>query len=355
MERRRGTRRSLGLAVAALFVAWVAPAVGAGQGRRAERGAGRSPTAACRRGCARTCAGGRQVRAAGAARQRHGGRRPDQAVPQRRGHRPRPRDRARARSSRSTRAAPAVSSTSAARSTSSTWPAATSAACRRWPRVARASSIRRCGPGATRSAASRSRGASAPGATSACTPASAGRNRLGSRRPGSTDVDANVVAYAGGTSGNRVQHYEIRVHRLRGRTDCLIAKSTERLSAPRNDNTVSSPVLSGGLRLLEPQRQPRHLAGAHHARADPGARLQARPGRARDGRPPAGELRLGGRRREGLLLELRRACSRPTCRPSPPPRPGSGSARSRARTGAISARVQSPWVWRRRAATSSWW
>ena len=70
--------------------------------------------------------------------------------------------------------------------------------------------------------------------------------RLGSRRPGSTDVDANVVAYAGGTSGNRVQHYEIRVHRLRGRTDCLIAKSTERLSAPRDDNTVTTPVLSGG-------------------------------------------------------------------------------------------------------------
>jgi hypothetical protein len=71
-------------------------------------------------------------------------------------------------------------------------------------------------------------------------------HRLGSRRPGSTDVDANVVAYAGGTSGNRVQHYEIRVHRLRGRTDCLVAKSTERLGAPRNDNTVTSPVLSGG-------------------------------------------------------------------------------------------------------------
>jgi hypothetical protein len=70
--------------------------------------------------------------------------------------------------------------------------------------------------------------------------------RLGSRRPGSTDVDANVVAYAGGTSGNRVEHYEIRVHRLRGRTDCLIAKSTERLSAPRDDNTVTTPVLSGG-------------------------------------------------------------------------------------------------------------
>jgi hypothetical protein len=70
--------------------------------------------------------------------------------------------------------------------------------------------------------------------------------RLGSRRPASTDVDANVVTYAGGTSGNRVEHYEIRVHRLRGRTDCLIAKSTERLSAPRDDNTVTTPVLSGG-------------------------------------------------------------------------------------------------------------
>jgi hypothetical protein len=70
--------------------------------------------------------------------------------------------------------------------------------------------------------------------------------RLGSRRPGSTDVDANVVAYAGGTSSGRVQHYEIRVHRLRGRTDCLIAKSTERLGAPRDDNTVTTPVLAGG-------------------------------------------------------------------------------------------------------------
>ena len=50
-------------------------------------------------------------------------------------------------------------------------------------------------------------------------------NRLGSRRPGSTDVDANVVAYEGGTAGNRVQHYEIRVHRLRGKTDCLIARA----------------------------------------------------------------------------------------------------------------------------------
>ena len=45
---------------------------------------------------------------------------------------------------------------------------------------------------------------------------------------------------------NRVQHYEIRLHRQRGKSDCRIARSTERLSAPRNDNTVSSPVLSGG-------------------------------------------------------------------------------------------------------------
>ena len=70
--------------------------------------------------------------------------------------------------------------------------------------------------------------------------------RLGSRRPSSTDVDANVVAYAGGASSGRTQHYEIRVHRLRGRADCLIAKSTERLGAPRDDNTVTAPVLSGG-------------------------------------------------------------------------------------------------------------
>jgi hypothetical protein len=70
--------------------------------------------------------------------------------------------------------------------------------------------------------------------------------RLGSRRPGSTDVDANVVAYAAGTSTGRVLHYQIRVRRLRGSADCLIAKSTERLEAPRDDNTVTTPVLSGG-------------------------------------------------------------------------------------------------------------
>ena len=104
------------------------------------------------------------------------------------------------------------------------WPAAASAACRRSPRAARASPIRRCGPGATRSGASRSRAASAPGATSASTPACAARSGWARAGPGSTDVDANVVAYAGGASGNRVQHYEIRVHRLRGRADCRIAK-----------------------------------------------------------------------------------------------------------------------------------
>jgi hypothetical protein len=70
--------------------------------------------------------------------------------------------------------------------------------------------------------------------------------RLGSRRPGSTDVDANVIAYSDGTSRGRVNHYQIRVRRLQGRADCLVAKSTERLGAPRDDNTVTSPLLSGG-------------------------------------------------------------------------------------------------------------
>jgi hypothetical protein len=71
-------------------------------------------------------------------------------------------------------------------------------------------------------------------------------HRLGSRRPASTDVDADVVAYATGTSSGRTEHYQIRVRRLRGKADCLIARSTERLGAPRNDNTVTAPVLSGG-------------------------------------------------------------------------------------------------------------
>lgn len=70
--------------------------------------------------------------------------------------------------------------------------------------------------------------------------------RLGSRRPGATDMDANVIAYSDGFTRGRVNHYQIRVRRLRGRADCLIAKSTERLGAPRNDDTVSSPTLSGG-------------------------------------------------------------------------------------------------------------
>jgi hypothetical protein len=70
--------------------------------------------------------------------------------------------------------------------------------------------------------------------------------RLGSRRPGRTDVDANVIAYADGTSSGRVNRYQIRVRRLRGKADCLIAKSTEQLGAPRDDNTVGDPVLSGG-------------------------------------------------------------------------------------------------------------
>ena len=70
--------------------------------------------------------------------------------------------------------------------------------------------------------------------------------RLGSRRPGRTDVDANVIAYTDGTSSRTVVRYQIRVRRLRGKADCLIAKSTERLGAPRDDNTVTAPVLAGG-------------------------------------------------------------------------------------------------------------
>ena len=71
-------------------------------------------------------------------------------------------------------------------------------------------------------------------------------HRLGSRRPASTDVDANVVAYQTGRSIHRGNISEIRVHQLRGRADCRIATRTEKFSAPRNDNTVSTPVLSGG-------------------------------------------------------------------------------------------------------------
>ena len=71
-------------------------------------------------------------------------------------------------------------------------------------------------------------------------------HRLGSRRPSTTDVDANVVTYQAGRTIGRANRSEIRVHQLRGRADCLIATRTEKLSAPRNDNTVSTPVLFGG-------------------------------------------------------------------------------------------------------------
>jgi hypothetical protein len=36
------------------------------------------------------------------------------------------------------------------------------------------------------------------------------------------------------------------VRRLRAKADCPIANGTERLDAPRDDNTVGDPVLSGG-------------------------------------------------------------------------------------------------------------
>jgi hypothetical protein len=71
-------------------------------------------------------------------------------------------------------------------------------------------------------------------------------HRLGSRRPATTDVDANVLAYQSGRSIRRGDTSEIRVHRLRGKADCLVAKATERFATPRNDNTVTAPVLAGG-------------------------------------------------------------------------------------------------------------
>jgi hypothetical protein len=71
-------------------------------------------------------------------------------------------------------------------------------------------------------------------------------HRLGSRRPATTDVDPNVVAYQSGRSIHRGDTSEIRVRRLRGKADCLIATRTEKFSVPRNDNTVTAPVLSGG-------------------------------------------------------------------------------------------------------------
>jgi hypothetical protein len=70
--------------------------------------------------------------------------------------------------------------------------------------------------------------------------------KLSPGRPGSTDVDANVVAYTDGTSSRTAVHYQIRVRRLRGKANCLIANSTERLGSPRDDNTVTAPVLAGG-------------------------------------------------------------------------------------------------------------
>ena len=114
-------------------------------------------------------------------------------------------------------------------------------------------------------------------------------HRLGSRRPASTDVDANVVAYQSGRSIHRGNTSEIRVRRLRGRADCLIARRTEKFSVPRNDNTVTAPVLSGGYVYgslsgslgTSPVRMMRVPV--------PGPELQARPDRARDGRPPARE------------------------------------------------------------------
>jgi hypothetical protein len=71
-------------------------------------------------------------------------------------------------------------------------------------------------------------------------------HRLGSRRPATTDVDASVVAYQSGHSIRRGDTTEIRVRRLSGRADCRIATRTEKFAVPRNDNTVSAPVLSGG-------------------------------------------------------------------------------------------------------------
>lgn len=67
--------------------------------------------------------------------------------------------------------------------------------------------------------------------------------RLGSRSPISADMDAGVVAYAAGASDNVTQ---IRIHRLNGRSDCLVERRRENLHRPRNDNTVADPALSGG-------------------------------------------------------------------------------------------------------------
>ena len=71
-------------------------------------------------------------------------------------------------------------------------------------------------------------------------------HRLGSRRPGSTDVDANVVAYEGGVSGNRGPALRdprpppARQVRL---SHCQQYRTSER--APQRQHG-SSPVLAGG-------------------------------------------------------------------------------------------------------------
>jgi hypothetical protein len=72
---------------------------------------------------------------------------------------------------------------------------------------------------------------------------SSSARRLGSRSPISADMDAGVVVYAAGASDNVTQ---IRIHRLNGRSDCLVERRRENLHRPRNDNTVADPVLSGG-------------------------------------------------------------------------------------------------------------
>ena len=63
------------------------------------------------------------------------------------------------------------------------------------------------------------------------TPESAARtgwDRAARAAPTSTPTSSPTS----GRAGNRVQHYQIRVHRLRGKGDCRIAKGTERLTRP---------------------------------------------------------------------------------------------------------------------------
>ena len=164
-------------------------------------------------------------------------------------------------------------------------------------------------------------------------------HRLGSRRPGSTDVDANVVAYQTGGPSIAATPYEIRVRRLRGRADCLIAKRTEKFSVPRNDNTVSTPVLSGGYVYWS-------LSGS----------LGTSPVRIMRVPIPGPDCKLGQVERGTVDIQpvsgalpstaprptttTRPASSRPTCRPSHRPSAGSGSAR-RGRGPASSRRASS--------------